>query len=209
MILKNIPFVDDKKENQPSCQGPPTVMMILKFFNIDISYPELYKKMNYKKEKWFFESYIIELLSSFKIPCKYYSDVQLRKIGNNKEKFEKISRLKFNEENKEEIDIPHYDSGVDFVLNHKLFKKRRINIKFLIKQLKKNKLIIATVNRNKLTGEKGFKGHFILIKGFDKDNILCNDSYLGENIKIPISKFKDSFYDIEGKKKTHHVIVIG
>lgn len=209
MIIENIPFVDDRKEKYASCQGPPTVMMVLKFFDINVSFSELYKKMRYKKGKWFFETYIVELLHSFRVPCRYYSDVQIRKIENNEMEFKRISNLEFNKKNKKELDIKHYDSGIDFVLNNRLFEKRKIDINFIIKQLKKKKLVIFTINRNRLTGNKGYKGHFILVKGFDMENIICNDCYLGENIKIPINKFKDSFYCIEGKRKTHHVIIIG
>ncbi|PIN78534.1 hypothetical protein COY26_02645 [Candidatus Woesearchaeota archaeon CG_4_10_14_0_2_um_filter_33_10] len=208
MIIKNIPFINDRKEKQPSCQGPPTVMMVLKFFSIDIPYSKLYEKIKYKKGKWFFETYIVELLFSFGISCKYYSDMQIRKIENSKKEFKKVSNLEFNEKNKKKIDIPRYDSGIVFVLNNKLFEKRKIDINFLIEQLKKRKLVIATINRNKLTGNKGYKGHFILIKGFDNKNIICNDCYLGENIKIPINKFKDSFYYPSNQKKTHHIVVI-
>lgn len=207
--IKDILFIEDKKEKYASCQGPPTVMMVLKFFNVDISFSDLYKKMKYKKGKWFFETYIIKLLYSFSIPCRYYSDVQIRKIENNEEEFKRISNLEFNEKNKKELDIKHYDSGIDFVLNNNLFEKRKTDINFIIEQLKKKKLVIATINRNKLTGNKGYKSHFILVKGFDNENIICNDCYLGENVKIPINKFRDSFYFIECKKKTHHMIVIG
>jgi len=209
MIIKNVPFVDDKKQKYASCQGPPTVMMILKYFDINLSFLELYKKMDYKKGKWFFETYIVKFLNSLNIPCKYYSDYNLKKISNNLLEFERVSNLKFNEKNKKEIDVKHYDEGVNFVLKNKLFRRRKLDLKFIIEQIKKNKLIIAVVNRNILTNKKGYKGHFILIKGFDKKNIICNDSYLGENLIIPIKKFKTSFYYLQNKKKTHHLVVIG
>lgn len=61
MIIKNIPFIEDKKEKYASCQGPPTIIMVLKFFDIDISFSELYKKMRYKKGKWFFETSIVSI----------------------------------------------------------------------------------------------------------------------------------------------------
>ena len=209
MIIKDVPLIEDKKEKYASCQGPTTVMGVLEFFGIDISFSELYEKMRYKKDKWFFETYIVELLHSFGIPCRYYSDVQIKKIENNEKEFKRISNLEFNEENKKELDLIHYDSAVEFALNNKLFEKRKIDINFIIRQLRKKKLVIATVNRNKLTGNKGYKGHFILVRGFDQENVICNDCYLGENIEIPINKFRDSFYYIEGKKKTHHAITIG
>ncbi|MFH1211699.1 MAG: C39 family peptidase [Candidatus Woesearchaeota archaeon] len=209
MIIQNIPFISDKEEKYASCQGPPTVMMVLKYFGIDISFSELYKRRSYEKGKWFFEAYIVELLDSFRIPCKYYSDVHIRKIGDDAQEFKRISNLEFNQENKRILDIRHYDSSINFVLSKGFFEKTEIGMNFIIEQLKKNKLIIATIDRNRFTGKTGYKGHFILVKGFDKENVVCNDAYLGENLQIPRDKFWDAFYCIEGKKKTHHMIVIG
>ncbi|MBW2996177.1 C39 family peptidase [Candidatus Woesearchaeota archaeon] len=208
MIIKNVPFIGDKKEEYASCQGPPTVMMILKFFDIDVSFSELYKRMRYKKGKWFFEMYIVELLSSFGINSKYHSSEDLKKIGNDEEELKKVGGPR------EEVDVEHYDSSVDFVLKNNLFEKREVTLDFIKSQIEQKKLVIAVINRNILTRGSGYKGHFILIKGFDESNFICNDSYLGENLKISFEKFKEVFYypgiDEDNKEiKTYHIVVIG
>jgi hypothetical protein len=208
-MIQKMPFISDKEEKYATCQGPPTVMMVLKHSGIDLSFSELYKRMHYEKGKWFFEAYIAELLDSFRIPCRYYSDVQIREIGDDEHEFKRISNLEFNQANKMKFDIKHYDSSVNFVLSKGLFEKTRVNTDFVIEQIRKNKIVIATVDRNRLTGKNGYKGHFILIKGFEEGNFVCNDAYLGENLKLSKEKFWDAFYCIEGKKKTHHMIVIG
>lgn len=213
MLNKNVPFIGDRPEKYASCQGPPTTMMVLRSFGIDLSFEELYKKMKYQKGRWFFESYIVELLTSFKIPCKYYSNEHLRKIGNDHGAFKRLSGIDLNNKNRKEFDVEHYDAAAVFVLEHGLFEKSRVDTDFIIKQLDKGKLVIAVVDRNKLTGssESEYKGHFILVKGFGKGAFVCNDAYFGENIRITAEKFKEAFYCIDyvNKSKSHHVIIVG
>ena len=59
MKINNVPYVEDKKEVYASCQGPPTVMMVFKYFLPKklISFPWLYKQLNYTHKTWFFETY--------------------------------------------------------------------------------------------------------------------------------------------------------
>ncbi len=204
MIIPNVPFIDDHEQKYATCQGPPSVMMVLRYFmpKKRINFDELYLQLGYKKGIWFFETYIVRFFVKQDIPVMYYSTGEISEIGNDAQKFEELCGMDFNKkENRDELDIGNYDSGVDFVLSHGRFKKRPINFDFMKKELSKNKLIIATVNRNKLMGTRGYKGHFIVIKGFDEDNFICNDAYLGENLKISFNKFEDAFYypDRSGK----------
>jgi len=215
MLIRNVPFIGDKKEEYGACQGPPTTMMALRFFRpkVKISFPELYKKMGYEKGKWFFESYVVELLSSYGIPCIYYSDEDVKPIGNDKQRFNSVTGLEFNKRNEQNVDTKHYDSSLSYALKNGLFKKQRIDLDFIIENIKNRKLIIAIVNRNELSGGDGFRGHFTLIRGFEKDNLICNDSYFGENVWIEFKDFKNAFYAIDWgdrqKRKTHHIIVLG
>ena len=91
------------------------------------------------------------------------------------------------------------------MLNNLFEKKEKINLEFIKQQLESKKLVIATVNRNILQDIGGYKGHFILIKGFDEENFICNDSYLGEDLKIPYGKFKTAFY----RNSEAEIVVIG
>lgn len=218
MLIKNVPYIEDKKEEYASCQGPPTTMMALKFFfpKLDISFKRLYKKMNYKKGNWFFEVYIVKLFYDCSIPAIYYSTKNIKKCLN-KKCFGQISGLDFNNENhRRELDLKHYNTSINFVIKHELFKQtKNISINFIKKQISKSKLVIATINRNRVVDKMGYKGHFILIKGFKDDSFICNDAFLGEDILIPFSKFQESFYYLNWEKPTNknaHVkdlVVIG
>ncbi len=203
MIIKNVPYINDQKEEYATCQGPPTTMMALRFFlpKLGMTFSKLYEKMNYKQGAWFFEMYIVQLFYNYNIPAIFYSTKQLKKC-NNKQCFKQISGLDYNNENDLiEFGLEHYNSSIDFVLKKNLFKrKKEISVDYIKKQLSNSKLIISLINRNKLTNQDGYKGHFILIKGYAGKSFICNDALLGEEIKIPFDKFLDSFYYINREK---------
>jgi hypothetical protein len=217
MIIPNVPFIDDHEQRYASCQGPPSVMMVFKHFRPEekIDFDDLYLHLGYRKGIWFFETYITRFFAKQDIPAMYYSTGEISKIGKDAQKFEELCGLDFNKkEDRDALDIANYDSGVDFVLSKGFFKKMHITLGFMKKQLSKNRLIIATVNRNRLAGIPGYKGHFIVIKGFDEHNFICNDAYLGEDLKVPFNKFEDAFYypDQSGKNpdvKICDMVVIG
>jgi len=218
MEIKNVPYVDDKKEKYASCQGPPTVMMVLRYFlpDLKLTFNELYDKMGYSKGEWFFEMYIVELLNKLGIPSKYYSTRKLTTCSD-PVCFREISGLDFNnKKHKMEFNLQHYNSSVRYVIHNNLFHYRKnIDISFIKKQIDKSKLVIVTVNRNKYLNKKGYKGHFMLIKGYTDDSFICNDAYFGENIKISFVKFLEMFYSInwifphDQKKYTYDVVVVG
>ena len=51
MIIKNIPYIEDKEQKYASCQGPPSVMMTFKFFFPDkeLTFSELYELLDYRR----------------------------------------------------------------------------------------------------------------------------------------------------------------
>lgn len=218
MIIQNVPYIEDKKQIYASCQGPPTTMMALKFFlpKLRYSFEDLYRDIGYKKGNWFFETYIVKLFHKFKIPAVY---VSTRKLEPCKSKacFSKISDLDFNKKQDiEEFNLDNYNLAIDYALKNNLFlHKKEITLDFIKKNLKKGKLVIATLNRNRLLGKEDYKGHFILIKGFDEKGFICNDAFLEENIKISFKTFKEVFYYIEwddpenSKKRVRDLVVIG
>lgn len=198
MILENVPYFEDKKEKFASCQGPPTVFMAFKFFlpNEFISFPKLYREMSYIHATWFFETYIARLFHKYKIPVRYLSTKPITKIGQDSVAFAELTGLNLtNLQERDEVDVANYDSSVEYLQDNNLFElKDEISFDFIKDQIKNNKLVVATVNRNKLTNKPGFKGHFLLVKGFNRVGFICNDSYLGENLTIPYSLFESSFY---------------
>lgn len=209
MITKDVPFFDDSVQKYASCQGPPTAWMALKHFKpeLEVSIEELQKAMDYDGCSWFFESNIIRGLAHFGIKAKYYCNAPMKKTGNDGRKFKAGLDIN-NPKSREEFNIKNYDSGVDYLNKTKNFElKENIGVDFIKEQINKNKLVIAVVNRNELTGENGYKGHFILIKGYDKNGFVCNDAFLGENYFVKFGKFKKAFYS--RNKRVHEIVVVG
>jgi hypothetical protein len=212
MIIKGVPFIKDRQEKCAPCQGPSTLMMVIKFFKpkIKISCRELYNKLSYKKGEWFFETYIVKLLHESGISSKYYGTQKIRTVGNDSDYFKKLFCLSMKKKsNINEVNTKHYDSSVKYAISNNLFKRKKsITVDFIKKILSSKKLVIATVNRNVLTKMNGFRGHFMLIKGFDEKNFVCNDAYLGESIYVPFSTFKKAFYSSK-TKYSQDIISVG
>ncbi len=209
MVISNVPYIDDKKEVFANCQGPSSTLMVFKFFKpeVHMSMQKMYKEMNYVHKTWFFETYMVKFFHEHKIPARYYSVDLIKLIGKNGAMFRQITGLDINDlNNRDELDIEHYDLGVKYVLKKKLFTKTNITLKLMKFHLQNGRIIIATVNRNSLMNKQGFTGHFIVLKGFDKKGFICNDSYLGENIQIPFDKFSKAFYYAP---KMANMVVVG
>jgi len=213
-IIKGVPYIEDKKEKFASCQGPPSTLMVFKYFRPSeiMNFPKLYKRLGYTHATWFFETYIVRLFHKYNIPARYYSNRKLELVGKSNDKFRRLTNLNIVSPDKfEEVDIKNYDSSVRYVKRYNLFENKKTDIDFLKSNINKNKLIIVTVNRNVLTKENGFKAHFLIIKGYDKDCFICNDAYLGENIKIGFNKFNEAFYQkfSDNNEVISDVVVIG
>jgi len=218
MEIKNVPYIDDKEEKYASCQGPPTLMMVLKHFlpGFKLTFDEVYDKLGYSKGEWFFEMYMVELLNKLGVSSKYYFTRKLT-ICLDSVCFREISGLDFNNErHKKEFNLEHYNSSVKYVINNNLSHHRNdLDIRFIKKQIDNSKLVIVTVNRNKYLDKKRYKGHFMLIKGYTSDSFICNDAYFGENITIQFAKFLEMFYSInwispqDKKKRTRDMVVVG
>ena len=52
------------------------------------------------------------------------------------------------------------------------------------------------VNSKALSGNTGYEGHFVVVRGFDEDFLYLNDSGRedGENVKVSHSIFKLAWY---------------
>jgi len=214
MIIKNVPYISDKNEKYASCQGPPTVMMAIKYFlpDLKLTFDALYDKMDYSKGEWFFEMYIVTILHELGIPSVYNSTNRLT-VCSDSTCFRKISGLDFSAAHQKEFNLQHYNSSIKFVIKNKLFQQRNLDIEFIKDQINNSKLVIATVNRNNLTSEKGYKGHFILIKGYNRDSFICNDAYFEENFSISYEKFLEAFYYVNwnkpNDKNEKDIVVVG
>lgn len=215
MIIHNVPYVEDKSENWGSCQGPPSTLMVFRYFlpNKHMSFPKLYNEMKYTHGTWFFETYIVRFLHMHNIPAKYVSSEDLKKIENDEKIFREICGMNFSDSNaKDELDIESYDAAVEYSLSNNLFEKKEVTLNLLKKELLSGKIVIAVVNRNILLKKEGFKGHFMVIKGFDESGFICNDAYLGENLHVTYELFSEAFYRksyIQEKKLIADAVIIG
>jgi len=216
MIIKKVPYFDDKEEKYGTCQGLPTALMVLKRYKprLHISIEDLYGRMDYKKGQWFFETYLAQLLDETGIPAKIFGNETIRKIGEDSVFFHDFTGLDFlNRQHRNSVGVDRYDSSVSHILSRNLYIFKRVSILFIKKQLDKNNLVIPILNRNILTNEEGYKGHFTLIKGYDKREFVCNDAFLGKDFRLSYSMFTKSFYNphwnTPENKSLHSTVVVG
>jgi ABC-type bacteriocin/lantibiotic exporter with double-glycine peptidase domain len=75
-------------------------------------------------------------------------------------------------------------SDVNRVLRRLGLKKTKVNYTDLKKHLSKKKPVLSLI-----IDESGI-GHYTVIKGIEKDQVIFNDSYWGKNFKRPLNKLK-------------------
>jgi len=209
----DVPFVKDVRK--ASCQGPACAMIALLFFKPEsgVEMKTFFREMGYRKGQWFFETYIVRGLGKHGIRAEYLTTKLPEKIRRDSAKLRRVIGIGFEDPSaKDELDVKSYDSAIEEgEKSGKIRKVSGLGREAICGFLKKGALVIATVNRNELTGESSeYKGHFTLITGFDSKGYFLNDPYLGAGIKVSFKRFERAFFypEREGKGITTDAVIV-
>jgi predicted peroxiredoxin len=140
--------------------------MVLKHFGKEIPYSELESLSGKKKDKVLYTIQIATVAASLGFEVKFFS----KKIG-------------FNEENLNLDFYKKYSSEDERSFNEKLFdakkagveiKERSLELKEFLSYLDMNSVIIVLLDWNIINKKEGYQGHFVVLTGYDKENIYLN-----------------------------------
>lgn len=88
-------------------------------------------------------------------------------------------------------DISSEIKNTEEMLKYDIFTIKRILLKDVFIKFQQNYLIIFNINSRIVNRKKGFSGHFVLLTGFNKNNIFIHDPGLlpKPNRKVPSKLF--------------------
>ena len=61
-------------------------------------------------------------------------------------------------------------------MNYNIFERRKISISEIEKLVGEEHLVLCAIDNNKISMESGYRGHAVVVTGFDDENIYYHDS---------------------------------
>ncbi|EKE06802.1 MAG: hypothetical protein ACD_18C00275G0001 [uncultured bacterium] len=174
MILK-VPFYKNTgDENQ--CMQVAMKCVLKYFLDKDVSLQELDKLTGRKENFWTATPQIVSVLYDFGLDLKFYSKEKLepflegetfirKHFGVDADKI-----LKF-------TDLPIVIKSVKKLLSYDLFENKILSIADIQEHLKNGNVPMVLLDHNKIIDKNDYyQGHFVVITGFDKDNIYFHET---------------------------------
>jgi hypothetical protein len=190
MIL-NVPFYENNGDGN-QCMQVAMQCAIKYFLNKEISLNTLDELSGRKANFWTYTSQIVSVLYDLGLNLKFYSKEDLkpylegepfikRHFGKDADKIIKFT------------DIPVVVRATEKLLQYNVFEKRILLLTEIEKHLEKGHIPLILIDYNKINRIEGFyQGHFVVVTGFDKENIYFHES--GPKNPEPNKKVKKEFF---------------
>lgn len=172
-MLVEVPFY---KNTENACMQVAMQCVLKHFLNKEYSIQELDKITKRKEGLWTWTSQAVSALYNLGLDIKFYGKTDLElflkgeefireQLGDDAEKVLKFS------------DMPVVIESIKTLIDSKLFEKRVLNFDEIEKHLKEGTIPIMLIDNNKILGKEDFyQGHFVIVTGFDEQNIFYHDS---------------------------------
>ncbi|MFB6246206.1 MAG: peptidase C39 family protein [Candidatus Pacearchaeota archaeon] len=164
MIL-GIPFY--KQDKEVNC-GPISLQMVLNYFEGGFGLEEVEKACEIKEGKGVFTVQLAFAAASLGYKVEFYS----KQIGVNKEHLKKEFYQRYAEdlEKAEEFEKRAREFGAKV-------EERHLGLSEILSYLDAGKVPIALLDWNVVKGsrEKGYRGHFVPVVGYDEENVYVHN----------------------------------
>ncbi len=187
-MIKKIPFYKNLSDKTHCFQA--CLKMIFKYFfpERDYSFKELDKISKKKKNKWTWPMAALLFLRKNGLKVKFHAELDYKKFAKNGEYYLKELYPKDAEKIIEMSDISAEIKNTKEMLKYNIFSVKRISLKDIFRKFQQSYLIIFNINSRIVNRKKGFCGHFVLLTGFDKNNIFIHDPGLPPKPNRKVSK---------------------
>jgi len=152
--------------------------MILKYFfpEKDFTFEELDKISDKSKDKWTWVCAALLELKKMGLKVKCYSIFDYDDfVKNGTDYIHRAYDKEAAEKNIEMSDIESEIENANKMLDENIFELRDSTFEEVEKWFKGNYVIILTVNSRQINNESGYAGHFVILTGFDKNNVYIHD----------------------------------
>lgn len=146
------------------------------FLDKDYSLEELDRLTGREGKYWTYSSQIVSVLHDLGLQVKFYSKEPLEPYLEG-ESFIRKHFGKDADKILEFTDLPVVMDSIKKLLNYAIFEKRKIDIEDIEGFISEEKMVMVLIDHNKIVGKDSFfQGHFVIITGFDEDNIYYHES---------------------------------
>lgn len=154
-----------------------TMKSVLKYFlNKDFSLEELDKLTGRKENLSTWTTQGVAVLHDLGLKVKYYSKSDLKPFLEG-EPFIRKHFGKDAEKILKSTDIPVLLESIKIVLKYNIFEIKKLSFKDIENHIKQGHILVILIDNNKIVGKEGFyQGHFVVVTGFDDENIFYHDS---------------------------------
>jgi len=197
-MKRKLPFYSNTRDNTHCYQA--CLKMVLKdiFPNKTFSFKQLDSFTHKSPKKWTWHPAVLSFLSKLKLKPMLYSDgfdyAKLLKYGEGYIRKKKTAT---------EADAILKHTNLELLLKDtkkiigkKSYTIKKLELNHIIKLFDKYKYVILLVNSQKLNKKKGHAGHFVLMVGYDKNNIYVHDPGRPPqpNRKVSNALFKKAYF---------------
>lgn len=165
--------------------GPANLKMVLDYFGFSYSINELEEMVKIKEGKGVSSLSLAIVLKKLGLDVEFFS----KHLGFNSENLKLDFYKKYSNNNLSESENRVKEARK---LGVELFEQS-ISLNEILNKLSKDSLIITLIDWNKVVGREGYLGHFVLIVGYDKNNVIIHNS--GINSGKAFMKIKKDIFD--------------
>ena len=203
---KEIPYF--KQSDNTQC-FQACLKMVLKYFfpEKDFTFEELDKISHKLKDKWTWFCAALPEIKKMNLKIKQYSTFDYNIFV---KKGVDYIRETYDEEAAETIiemsDIDYEIENTKKYLKEQIFEFKESSFEDVEKWFKENYVIILLINAKIINNLPGYGGHFVVLTGFDKDNVFVHDPSIKHG--SPNRKAEKDLFVKAWKNSKNNVVLI-
>ena len=173
-VRLEIPFYENKGGKQ--CMQAVMASILKYFLNKEYSLEELDKLTRRTDKFWTNTSQGALVLHELGLKIKFYSKEDLEPFLEG-ESFIRKHYGKDADKILKNMNLPIIIKTIKKLLEYNIFKRKIISLREIEEHLKVGHLVSVLIDYNKIINRGGFyQGHFVIVTGFDEENIYYHDS---------------------------------
>jgi hypothetical protein len=186
--MKDIPFFANTPDDTHCFQA--SLKIVLKYFfpDKDFTFEELDKMTDKPLNKWTWPSAGLVALKKMGLEVKFYAKMDYNKFAERGVDYFYEIYPNDADEMIKNSDIESEIENAKEMIKHNIFSNEKVGLGDVERWFDQNYLIVLLINSNVLRNKKGISGHFVVLIGLDKNNVVIHDPGLPPMKNRAISK---------------------
>ena len=191
-MKKEIPYF--KQPDNTHC-FQACLKMVLKYFfpEKEFTFEELDKITDKPKDKWTWSCTALVELKNIGLKIKHYSIFNYNVFSKNgADCIRKTYDKEVAEEMIENSDIESEIENAKKMIEEDIFELKELSFNDVENWFKEGYIILLLINSKMINNELGYSGHYVVLTGFDEDNIFIHDPQIKNG--LPNRKVKKDLF---------------